>query len=54
MPDLVHGRFALVVADDRVRGVGHAAGEDVAAVGGVVDGGELVRLAVVGVRDVGG
>lgn len=54
MADLVHGRLALVVADDRGRGVGHAAGEDVAAVGGVVDGGELVRVAVVGVRDVGG
>ncbi len=54
MPDLMHGRLALIVADDRAGRVRHAPREDVAAVGGVVGGGELVDLAVVGVGDVGG
>ena len=54
MPDLVHGRLALVVAVDGA--ARHAAGEDVAAVGAVVGGGELDHLAGAAgpVGDVGG
>ena len=55
MPDLMHGRLALIVPLQRDGAVRHAAREDVAPVGGVVGGRVLVRLAVAGgVRDCGG
>ena len=54
VPDLVHSRLALVVAVNVT--VRHAAGEDIAAVGAVVGGGELDHFAgVTGlIGDVGG
>lgn len=54
MAHFMHRGLALVIPHHGPGGGRHAAGEDVAAVGGVIGGGELVDLAVVGVGDVGG
>lgn len=39
MPDLMHRRLPQIIPLHAKRAAGHAAGEDVAAVGGVVGGG---------------
>ena len=54
MPDLVHGRLALGVADHRLRAARHRARQDVAAVGGVVGRRVFVLRARVVVRHFGG